>query len=66
MIAKAFFQVQGLGGMFKVIGHEAVVVLNGGLPAWESTGLEVSTHILLEDASLGNFKSNFQPWRVKN
>lgn len=29
--------------MFKIFGHQAVHVLDGGLPAWKAAGLEVST-----------------------
>jgi hypothetical protein len=38
MILKEFIQAQGRGG-FKVMGHEKVWVLDGGLPAWIKEGL---------------------------
>jgi len=45
--------------LFNYMGHKAVYILNGGLPAWESASLPtVSTHKTA--SSLGNFETQIQ------
>ncbi|MBI1249913.1 MAG: 3-mercaptopyruvate sulfurtransferase [Alphaproteobacteria bacterium] len=42
--------------MFRVMGHEDVVVLDGGFPAWERAGLPIET-----DPPLGRMERHFTP-----
>ena len=49
--------------MFRVMGHEKVSVLDGGLPAWIKAGRE-TTDTYREQKS-GNFKAKFQPGLFK-
>jgi thiosulfate/3-mercaptopyruvate sulfurtransferase len=44
--------------LFKVMGHENVAVLNGGLPDWIEEGLKTET-IVFKDVEAGSFESNF-------
>ena len=44
--------------MFRVFGHEAVCVLNGGLPAWRAAGYELQT--LVPSMRRGNFTANYR------
>jgi len=46
--------------MFRVMGHDRVRVLNGGLPAWMMTGQEVKTGIPTAPAAK-TFKAAFRP-----
>ncbi len=49
--------------MFKIMGHQRVVVVNGGLPAWQSLGLPVQDSISSANL-IGDFKSEFLPDNV--
>lgn len=51
--------------MFRVFGHDNVRVLDGGLPAWVSAGLPLSTLSPLHPAPQ-NFASSFRPELVKS
>ncbi len=46
--------------MFKAMGHEAVAILDGGLPDWIEQGFETEqkSNVTIES---GNFEANFQP-----
>ena len=46
--------------MFKVMGHKAVAILDGGLPDWIEQGFETEqkSNVTIES---GNFEANFQP-----
>ena len=46
--------------MFKVMGHEAVAILDGGLPHWIEQGFEKEQKSISKVES-GNFEANFQP-----
>lgn len=47
--------------LFKVMGHEDIKVLDGGLPEWVKEGNEtINSEDLPIDFSEGNFESNFQ------
>lgn len=45
--------------MFKIMGHEKVFVLNGGLPAWKQAGL-ATTESFATPTTMGNFVADFQ------
>ncbi len=45
--------------MFKIMGHEKVFVLNGGLPAWKQAGF-TTTESFAKPTTIGNFVANFQ------
>ena len=49
--------------MFKVMGHDNVRVLDGGLPAWKRAGFEVTDHLAAPNV-LGNFIASFQSHMV--
>ncbi|WP_407333770.1 sulfurtransferase [Enterovibrio sp. 27052020O] len=49
--------------MFKIMGHQSVAVLDGGLPAWESIGGSLDTKAPAVPESTV-YKANFQPERV--
>ena len=51
--------------MFKVMGHNNVSVLNGGLQEWISKGLSVKSR-KVENYEPGNFKATFHKAFVKN
>lgn len=51
--------------MFKAMGHDAVVILDGGLPAWKQSGGTV-TMDFHKSFCKGNFTAKFQPTRVVN
>ncbi len=51
--------------MFRVMGHEAVAVLDGGLPEWIKAGNETEL-IKNDEIEEGYFSSNFQPNKIKN
>ena len=51
--------------MFKVMGHQNIMVLDGGLPDWMATG-RPTTPINEEQYESGNFKANFEQERVKD
>ncbi|MFK7936333.1 MAG: sulfurtransferase [Saprospiraceae bacterium] len=51
--------------MFRVMGHENVAVLDGGLPAWIKDGYP-TTPQTDETYPTGNFKATFQPKLVKS
>ncbi|MGB0882782.1 MAG: sulfurtransferase [Vicingaceae bacterium] len=51
--------------MFKTMGHQNVVVLNGGLPEWISQGYPTEEKQSQQYKS-GNFKAEFNSKRVKN
>jgi thiosulfate/3-mercaptopyruvate sulfurtransferase len=46
--------------MFKAMGHEAVAILDGGLPDWIEHGFETEQKLISKVES-GNFEANFQP-----
>lgn len=46
--------------MFKTMGHNAVAVLDGGLPDWVEQGFETEQK-LISKVETGNFEANFQP-----
>lgn len=47
--------------LFKIMGHEHVKVLDGGLVEWIKQGYEtINKKSLGQDYTIGNFKSNFQ------
>lgn len=50
--------------MFKIMGHNSVSVLDGGLPHWIRSGYETQS-CLSTDYPLGDFQSDYQPERVK-
>ncbi|MCP4441039.1 MAG: sulfurtransferase [Aureispira sp.] len=45
--------------MFKAMGHQNIAVLDGGLPAWETAGLEVAA-IEISTYPKGDFEANYQ------
>jgi thiosulfate/3-mercaptopyruvate sulfurtransferase len=49
--------------MFKTMGHDAVVVLDGGLPDWVKCGFETE-HIQVNKTDKGDFVVNFQSQKV--
>ncbi len=51
--------------MFKIMGHETIAVLDGGLPEWKNKGLSCGP-IKHEGFDSGNFKSIFQKELVRN
>jgi len=51
--------------MFKVMGHDAIAVLDGGLSAWEKEGYDCEA-IVQPDFPKGDFIANYQPGLVKN
>lgn len=51
--------------MLKVMGHEQVAVLDGGLPAWIAADGPTETRIA-ETYAAGNFVANFQPAAVRS
>jgi thiosulfate/3-mercaptopyruvate sulfurtransferase len=51
--------------MFKIMGHDQVAVLNGGLPAWQEKGYPCTTENL-STAESGNFQATFRPEWVKH
>jgi len=51
--------------MFKTMGHERVMVLDGGLPAWYAADYETET-IQKRNYSKGNFIAKFDTHQVKN
>jgi len=53
--------------LFKIMGHDNVRVLNGGLPEWVNQGYEtVKKSALKQDYKIGNFKSKFEEKYVIN
>ena len=48
--------------LFKVFGHQRVLVLDGGLPAWQAQGLAVSTAI--ESVPTTSYTARFRAGRV--
>lgn len=51
--------------LFKTMGHDAVAVLDGGLPEWMKQGGNCSSEYA-QGYPLGDFKSNFNPAKFKN
>lgn len=51
--------------MFRVMGHQNVAVLNGGLPEWVKLGFPTEG-IRSEKIAPGDFKSNFDSSQIKN
>ncbi|MGB5205912.1 MAG: sulfurtransferase [Eudoraea sp.] len=51
--------------MFKVMGHQNIAVLNGGLPEWISQGYE-TVQQKENNIKPGDFESKFQPEMVKD
>jgi thiosulfate/3-mercaptopyruvate sulfurtransferase len=51
--------------LFKIMGHENVWVLNGGLPEWAKLGYGVEK-FEKRAYNMGNFESKFNPEMVKN
>jgi thiosulfate/3-mercaptopyruvate sulfurtransferase len=49
--------------MFKIMGHEKVFVLNGGLIAWKAAGYKIEL-AFAQPKSRGDFQANFQVDRV--
>ena len=47
--------------MFRAMGHDQVAVLDGGLPAWVSAGLETSPDLRSLPGERGDFVSKLQP-----
>lgn len=52
--------------MFRVMGHQQVAVLNGGLPEWIASGHAVASGGASEQPPYGHFKAQFDPQQVKN
>lgn len=50
--------------MLKMMGHNNVFVLNGGLPAWKSEGGSVEPMLTLSSAAPGNFKCTHYPEKM--
>ncbi|MGB5227220.1 MAG: sulfurtransferase [Eudoraea sp.] len=50
--------------MFKVMGHQNIAVLNGGLPEWIRRGYETLQH-KQNNIKPGNFEAKFRPEMVK-
>jgi len=63
--AKKNFSAPRVWWLFKTMGHQNVAVLNGGLQAWENTGLNLSK-TLNNNFEKGNFKANFKADKVKD
>ncbi|REE79883.1 thiosulfate/3-mercaptopyruvate sulfurtransferase [Lutibacter oceani] len=51
--------------MFKIMGHNNIAVLNGGLPAWKNEGFELE-HIQNKVYKSGDFEAIFNPNLVRN
>lgn len=51
--------------MFKIMGHQAVSVLDGGLPEWVAHGLPVAINVTESD-ELGDFTAALQPQFAKS
>jgi thiosulfate/3-mercaptopyruvate sulfurtransferase len=51
--------------LFKIMGHDEVSVLDGGLPEWQSQGNDTATQFVT-DLSPGDFKASFSPQFVKS
>jgi thiosulfate/3-mercaptopyruvate sulfurtransferase len=51
--------------LFKLFGHKNVFVLNGGLPAWEKHGYELSKSYK-KPTKNGDFNANFKPQLIVN
>ena len=51
--------------MFKIMGHDNIAVLNGGLPEWVNIGFETEM-IQNKKYKVGDFKATFKPTMVKN
>ncbi|MET1255281.1 3-mercaptopyruvate sulfurtransferase [Aliikangiella maris] len=51
--------------MFKIMGHENVVVLDGGLPAWQAKDLPTQSQFSPPQSN-GNFSAHFRPEMVFN
>lgn len=49
--------------MFKIMGHEKVFIINGGLLAWKNAGYKTET-TFAQPKSRGDFQANFQADRV--
>jgi thiosulfate/3-mercaptopyruvate sulfurtransferase len=45
--------------MFKIMGHEKVFLLNGGLPAWKQAGF-ATTESFAKPTTIGNFVADFR------
>lgn len=52
--------------MFRSMGHNAVAVLNGGLPDWAKKGFAIEPFQSDPSKLIGNFKSKFNSYSVKN
>jgi thiosulfate/3-mercaptopyruvate sulfurtransferase len=52
--------------MFKTMGHENVVVLDGGLPDWMKEGFSIEEKKSNPTYAKGNFKAQFIPAFIKN
>lgn len=50
--------------LFKLMGHDNISVLNGGLPAWKAKGLPTSKEYH-NNGTLGNFTTNFNEALIK-
>jgi thiosulfate/3-mercaptopyruvate sulfurtransferase len=51
--------------MFRVLGHDDIAVLDGGLPGWIKSGGALAAGIAAAPAT-GNFTAAFRPERVRN
>jgi len=63
--AKGIYSSPRAWFLFKTMGHDAVAVLDGGLPEWIKHG-ESCTTAYQKNYPLGNFKADFDPSRLKN
>ncbi|MFI3246519.1 MAG: sulfurtransferase [Ferrimonas sp.] len=57
---QGLFSAARVWWMFKVMGHHAVAILDGGLPAWEANGGRVTAQPSPR-RPLGDFKAQLQP-----
>lgn len=51
--------------LFKIMGHENVTILDGGLPAWVEEGYETEKINRKDIYPIGDFEANFNPNLVK-
>lgn len=60
---KGIYEAPRVWWLFKTMGHEQIVVLDGGLPAWKQEGFEVDTYAL-STADEGDFIANYDSGNV--
>lgn len=51
--------------MFRVMGHDQVAVLNGGLPAWKQAGFGIDEQAAVPETS-GDFRARWNPELIAN